>query len=225
MTVIRKISKIIVIGVLIGILMLLLQNKLGWSDSLLMYYYKWTATIIILGAIAFNIVWQILFIKKVLGTAKLLEDGKVDDYIGENEAILDKTTNPMRQAMIKLNIAVGYGEKNNYRKALSIMEEININLVRGINRGVYINNLAYFLFKNNRDNEGLAILSKYDSELVKWQNTNLGPHIYFTNILAQVAQGDNDKAKEMLANVLETVKDKRILEDANELANELGVIK
>ncbi len=219
----KRILKIVLIGIILGGLMIMFQRQYGWTDDQLWRNYMFAAIGLVLLSLIISVILQVLYIRKVMATQDLLNDGKIEEFLGENEAILEKTRNPIKRALVKLNMTAGYGEIKDYKKGYELLETINLKDMKGINRGVYLNNKVYFLFKLNRDQEAVDLMEKEQLEFSKWKNSQLAPHILLSRIMAAVYKGDTEQAKEWTKFMAEQPQNPRIRRELELLSEELNI--
>lgn len=174
---------------MVGVLGVLLSGFSIWYEST---YGPITAPIMAVVAIVIMIVFAILLMlptqrlsKKMNEIVRILDvEHDPERYIEElkklhkrKPAFLDFSYE-RHQALIEMDIGLGYMALNQYAKAVEVFEEINPEMVTGTTAGGYYGFYAYSLFRLGRTNEGIKIM-KSNLPVLKetYQIDNIGLYI------------------------------------------------
>lgn len=134
--------------------------------------------------------------KKINPTLKLLEDGKIDEFIEINT----KTFRDEKDGLTKLNIImyllVGYDRKQDYKTPRKLMLEIDENSIPNQFLPVYNANLAMLSFKAGSIDEALKIMQENKKEFEKYDATygDIGVIVAYCRILEKTNRGELDEA-------------------------------
>ena len=204
----HKVRFIVILGITLGILLVVIQNVFHIPQATLFRYYLIGAAVVLAAVIAINMSWQLRFQKKLLRLNRVLtDDHDPDRFIAENEDLMEKVKHPFHQSLLMINIAVGYSDKKDFKKAKKILLEIPEGGLRGINRIIYYNNLAYFHFHLGETKKAIRILEEHREEFDRLlNNQQLGKHIIINRVYQAIAEGDKNRAEQLL----ESLSDKRI---------------
>lgn len=142
---IKRIKRIIFIGVPLGVLCGILQVGLDIDKDTFLKYYIYIGIFIILVAIAFNYIYNMVMQKKIISiTEKLLDGVDVEVNIAKLKDLYQKCHSGFCKNIININLAVVYSDKKQYRTALEFLEQVHVEKLPKLLKAIYYIDSAYF---------------------------------------------------------------------------------
>lgn len=154
----KKIWKPIGLGVILGVLMIMLQQRLDVDSDLFLSYYWKIAIAFLLLAVLINLTYYLIMVKKLKDIMAFFEQEDYSTFIERMEAVLIKAKGKHLINVIKINLAAGYSSNKDYAKALDLLNEVDvrslnhadISLVYWVNRcGVHFKLGDYETFRTD----------------------------------------------------------------------------
>ena len=109
-------------GIVYASIILACEIGLGLNGRQVFVIYIVSAVIIFVGAILFNLIYNIVYIKKIQKLLLLFDERKFDECIDKLNAIEKTTKSRHVKNMAKLNIAFAFMWKKDYVEAKYILE-------------------------------------------------------------------------------------------------------
>lgn len=109
-------------GIVYASILLVCEIGLGLNGRQIFVIYIVSSLIIFVGAILFNLIYNVVYIKKIQKLLLLFDDGKFDECIDKLNAIEKNTKSKHIKNMAKLNIAFAFMKKKDYGEAKYIFE-------------------------------------------------------------------------------------------------------
>ena len=109
-------------GIVYASIILACEIGLGLNGRQVFVIYIVSAVIIFVGAISVNIIYNVVYIKKIQKLLLLFDEGKFDECIDKLNAIEKTTKSRHVKNMAKLNIAFAFMWKKDYVEAKYILE-------------------------------------------------------------------------------------------------------
>ena len=169
----KKISKSIIIslilGILFGLILLFIKLRLQLSEEETMRIYIFLSIAVLLISVIINLSYNFFYGKKINALTPLLGEAKYDEYLEKITAIRDKVKSKHLRAIAELNRSAALTGKKEYRAAVEILKELepgakkipSVEMVRRLNLC-----LNYFYLKEYKEAEALykdseALFRKY----------------------------------------------------------------
>ena len=169
----KKISKSIIIslilGILFGLILLFIKLRLQLSEEETMRIYIFLSIAVLLISVIINLSYNFFYGKKINALTPLLGEAKYDEYLEKITAIRDKVKSKHLRAIAELNRTAALTGKKEYRAAVEILKELaprvkkmpSVEMVRRLNLC-----LNYFYLKEYKEAEALykdseALFRKY----------------------------------------------------------------
>ena len=169
----KKISKSIIIslilGILFGLILLSIKLRLQLSEEETMRIYIFSSIAVLLISVIINLSYNFFYGKKINALTPLLSEAKYDEYLEKITAIRDKVKSKYLRAIAELNRTAALTGKKEYRAAVEILKELeprvkkmpSVEMVRRLNLC-----LNYFYLKDYKEAEALykdseALFGKY----------------------------------------------------------------
>lgn len=170
------------------------SSALGESAQIIFYLI-----IFIMGlGVAFYAHWFKKFAQKVNSLLPLIESDP-DAYIAETEKLLEGRNPNNVRAMLIMNIAVAYMEKDDFKTALQKLKSINGGALKKANNTIYFLNYAYVLINLGENVQAMDIIKNYKKKFLGLpMGGNLPRLIAFVQIFQLMQDGKWDDAGEEL---------------------------
>lgn len=154
----KRIMKIFIIGVCIGIVALLIQKSFHIDEDVFMRGYYIAAIVIVIGAVLFNILYNRYYFKKVRVLSEQLLEEKPQAYIEGMQALLKTAKGRYLQNTLRLNLTAGYMEQKRFEEAIEILEGLSEKQRKGaVVNVVYCINLFICYFETNQYEKATAL--------------------------------------------------------------------
>ena len=169
----KKISKSIIIslilGILFGLILLFFKLRLKLSEEETIRIYIFSSIAVLLISVIINLSYNFFYGKKINALTPLLGEAKYDEYLEKITAIRDKVKSKHLRAIAELNRTAALTGKKEYDTAVGILKELepgakkipSVEMVRRLNLC-----LNYFYLKEYKEAETLykdseALFRKY----------------------------------------------------------------
>ena len=169
----KKISKSIIIslilGILFGLILLFIKLRLQLSAKETMRIYIFLSIAVLLISVIINLSYNFVYARKINALTPLLGEAKYDEYLEKITAIRDKVKSKYLRSIAELNRTAALTGKKEYRAAVEILKELepgvkkipHVEMVRRLNLC-----LNYFYLKEYKEAEALykdseALFRKY----------------------------------------------------------------
>ena len=196
----KRIFKIIIIGICLGIVLIIIRNLFQIDESVFMKGYITAAILVIIAAVIINILYFMYYRKKINNAVELFNTGKTQEFISELNEMLKKAKLKGVKNLINLNLSDGYIETKDYLYAIEILEALSEKELKPerIKLVYYINLCDAYFYTSEFDKQ----LDLYNSQKLlfdKYKTDNIyGGNIAELDILAAIAEKRYSDAKEML---------------------------
>ena len=124
----KRFLSILVIGIVYASILLVCEIGLGLNGRQVFIIYIVSSVIIFVGAILFNLIYNVVYIKKIQKLLVLFDEGKFDECIDKLNAIEKTTKSKHIKNMAKLNMAYTFMKKKDYGEAKYILESFGSSL-------------------------------------------------------------------------------------------------
>lgn len=124
----KRFLSILVIGIVYASILLVCEIGLGLNGRQVFVIYIVSSVIFFVGAILFNLIYNVVYIKKIQKLLVLFDEGKFDECIDKLNAIEKTAKSKYIKNMAKLNMAYTFMEKKDYGEAKYILESFGSSL-------------------------------------------------------------------------------------------------
>ena len=121
----KRIWKIIVIGVCSGLVLVALQMALHIDRDVFLRWYWAAAAVVVLGAVLVNVGYNIFYQKRMQKLVPLLEAQKPREYIAGVEQLLKTAKGQSLRNILTMNLSAGYIDLKEFSKAIELLEGIS----------------------------------------------------------------------------------------------------
>ena len=149
----KRLWKIIAIGVCIGLVSVVLQKALHIDRDVFLRWYWVTAAAVVLGAVLVNVVYNVFYQKKMQRLVPLLEAQKPREYIAGVEQLLKTAKGQNLRNILMMNLSAGYIALKEFDKAIELLEGLSDRGGHGGEDGLPTESL-HLLFSNGAGGEG-----------------------------------------------------------------------
>ena len=124
----KRFLSILVIGIVYASILLVCEIGLGLNGRQVFVIYIVSSVIFFVGAILFNLIYNVVYIKKIQKLLVLFDEGKFDECIDKLNAIEKTAKSKYIKNMAKLNMAYTFMKKKDYGEAKYILESFGSSL-------------------------------------------------------------------------------------------------
>lgn len=187
-------------GILFGAALLFLQHFLKLSDMETWRMYLFLAVVILGSSVLVNLIWQFRFMRKLKQINRAFkENNDIEKFIRANEELFKTTRSPHFRSLLQINLSAAAARKNDYKKGMELLLEVDLKKLSGINKAVYYCNLIHFYFKLDEKEEALRLMKEQRKLLQRWEDsTHLQVYILIVRQLERIANGRFDEAEKYL---------------------------
>lgn len=167
----KRARKIIIIGICLGLVLVIFKEGFRIDGAVFMRGYLTAAVIIVIGAVLVNVFYNIFYQNKIQKIAKLLGEGKPQEYIDGMEALLKTTKGENLRNVLTLNLAAGYVEIKRFDTAIPMLEELaGKNLKGSVVNVAYRINLCMSYFETGQYEKAMALYNESRTFFEKYRN-------------------------------------------------------
>ena len=223
----KRIWKIIVIGVCSGLVLVALQMALHIDRDVFLRWYWAAAAVVVLGAVLVNVGYNIFYQKRMQKLVPLLEAQKPREYIAGVEQLLKTAKGQSLRNILTMNLSAGYIDLKEFGKAIELLEGISDRrLVGTAVKTVCRLNLCTCYFQTGQGEKALALYRDSQSIFEAQRKGGLyGGNIAIVDILAAIQKQEYSQAEQLLDRARRTWDAPRFQEAFQEIEQVLTEIK
>lgn len=223
----KRILKIFIIGVCIGIVALLIQKFFHIDEDVFMRGYYIVAIVIIIGAALFNILYNRYYFKKVRILSEQLLEDKPQAYIEGIQTLLKTAKGRYLQNTLRLNLTAGYMEQKRFEEAIQILEGLSDKQRKGaVVNVVYCINLFICYFETNQYEKATVLYQANEQLLQKFRGgKSYGANIAILDIQTAIMKKDYEEAEDLLEKAKQTYDTPQFQKAFQEISGKLNGIK
>lgn len=223
----KRILKIFIIGVCIGIVALLIQKFFHIDEDVFMRGYYIVAIVIIIGAVLFNILYNLYYFNKVRILSEQLLEEKPQAYIEGIQTLLKTAKGRYLQNTLRLNLTAGYMEQKRFEEAIQILEGLSDKQRKGaVVNVVYCINLFICYFETNQYEKATALYQANAQLLQKFRGgKSYGANIAILDIQTAIIKKDYEEAEDLLEKAKQTYDTPQFQKAFQEISGKLNGIK
>lgn len=223
----KRIWKIIVIGVCSGLVLVALQMALHIDRDVFLRWYWAAAAVVVLGAVLVNVGYNIFYQKRMQKLVPLLEAQKPREYIAGVEQLLKTAKGQSLRNILTMNLSAGYIDLKEFSKAIELLEGISDRrLVGTAVKTVCRLNLCTCYFQTGQGEKALALYRDSQSIFEAQRKGGLyGGNIAIVDILAAIQKQEYSQAEQLLNRARRTWDAPRFQEAFQEIEQVLTEIK
>ena len=196
----KRIGKVILFGVCLGLVLVLIQNSFQIPEDVFMQGYWIAAIVVVLGALAINIFYNLYYTAKLKKLLPLLFGGEPRRYIEGMEALIKTAKGNTLRSTLELNLAAGYMEEKDYGTAISILEAVDPKQLRVDSaRVVRAINLCESYFLAGQTEKAQTLYDSSRPLFTKFRTGKAyGGNIAIVDVLEEISRGEFGQAKILL---------------------------
>lgn len=223
----KRIMKIFIIGVCIGIVALIIQELFHIDEDAFMHGYYIAAIVIVVGAALFNILYNRYYFKKVSILSEQLLEEKPQAYIEGIQTLLKTAKGRYLQNTLRLNLTAGYMEQKRFEEAIEILEGLSDKQRKGaVVNVVYCINLFICYFETNQYEKATALYQANAQLLQKFRGgKSYGANIAMLDILTAAIKEQYQEAEDLLEIAKQTYDTPQFQKVFQEISGKLNGIK
>lgn len=223
----KRIMKIFILGVCIGIVALLIQKSFHIDEDVFMRGYYIVAIVIVIVAVLFNILYNQYYFNKVRDLSEQLLEEKPQAYIEGIQTLLKTAKGRYLRNTLRLNLTAGYIEQKRFEEAIQILEGLSDKQRKGaIVNVVYCINLFTCYFETNQYEKATALYQANAQLLQKFRNgKSYGANIAILDILTAVIKEQYREAKDLLEKAKQTYDTPQFQKAFQEISHKLNGIE
>lgn len=223
----KRIMKIFIIGVCIGIVALLIRKSFHIDEDVFMRGYYIAAIVIVIGAVLFNILYNRYYFKKVRVLSEQLLEEKPQAYIEGMQALLKTAKGRYLQNTLRLNLTAGYMEQKRFKEAIEILEGLSEKQRKGaVVNVVYCINLFICYFETNQYEKATALYQANVQLFQKFRGgKSYGANIAILDTLMAIMKKDYQEAEDLLEEAKQTYDAPPFQKAFQEISGKLEAIK
>lgn len=193
---------VIILGVILGLALSVYGSIYNLNSDEMFKILIIIAVILYVFIFAFNIISMLKFQNYIAYLNDVLvNEYDVDRFLKLTGDYFNKVKLKGCREILMLNISAGQSCKGDYELSIETLKMINIDLLKGINKAVYYNNLAQNYFMVQNIDEGTKTIEDNMEILNKYINDNmLGPFIQTTFALKELLTENYKKCEDILNN-------------------------
>ncbi len=223
----KRLWKIIAIGVCIGLVSVVLQKALHIDRDVFLRWYWVTAAAVVLGAVLVNVVYNVFYQKKMQRLVPLLEAQKPREYIAGVEQLLKTAKGQNLRNILMMNLSAGYIALKEFDKAIELLEGLSDRgLVGTAVKTVCRLNLCTCYFQTGQGEKALMLYRDSQSIFEPQRKGGLySGNIAILDILAAIQNKEYSQAGQLLDEARQRWEAPRFQEAFQEIEGTLAEIK
>lgn len=223
----KRILKIVALGVFIGLVSAALQMALHIDQDVFLHWYWIVAAAAVAGAVLINVAYNIFYQQKMKKLIPLLEAGRPQEYVAGVEKLLETVKGQSLRKILTMNLAAGYIDLKEFDRAAQLLEGISDKgLVGSAVKTVYRLNLCTCYFQSGRGEQALELY--HDSQAIfepQRKGKLYGGNLAILDMLAAIQSGEYSRAEQLLDQARRTWGDARLQEAFQEIGHTLTEIE
>lgn len=217
----KRVMKIILAGICIGIVLLLIQKIFRIDENTLIQGYWIVAFIVVIGAVLINICYNFYYSGRIKKSIQLMNEGKIQEYTDCISKLLKTAKGKNLRKILKLNLAAGYMEMKQFEHAISILEELSEEGLKGsLFNMIHRINLCQSYFETGQYDKASAIYEENQPLFLKYkEDKDYGGYILMVDVEAAIMNGQYILAEELLKKAKTESYDMRLQKGFQELSD------
>lgn len=209
-------------GVLLaGVLVIVASLSMGLGAQWLALLFALVGVGAVVAALIIDAMWLREFCREISALYPILEEEKDPDrYIQCLNELMEGKRSAFLRGVRSINLCAALCQKEDWAAAKQALQEISWRRLHGLQRTLYLANLAYVCFYQKEYREALEIMQNHRSEMQKYQN-QLGGLKDVLTIFEAVAKEEKKTAARLIAQARQDYQDEDIHKDLDELERRL----
>lgn len=223
----KRVVKIILIGLCFGLILLLLKISFRIDDAAFMHAYWIAAPAIVLGVVLINLCYNLIYLNKVRKIAKLLSEENPQEYIDGIENLLKTAKGKALRNILELNLAAGYIETKQFDLAIPLLEKLSHERLRGSAVNV-VHKINLFLsyFETTQYEKAITVYNENQGLFQQYRHHKIyGGNIAILDVIAAIINEQYNQAEELLDTAKKMYDDVRFQKSFQEILDILNKSK
>lgn len=223
----KRVLKIVALGVCGGLLLVVLQGALRIDRDVFLHWYWIVAAAAVVGAVLVNVAYNISYQRRMKKLIPLLEGQRTREYIAGVDRLLATAKGQSLRKILTMNLAAGYIDLKQFDKATELLEGISDKGLTGsAAKTVYRLNLCTCYFQSGQGEKALELYNDSQKIFEPQRSGKLyGGNIAILDMLAAIQSGQYSQAEQLLDKARRTWNDSRFQEAFQEIESTLAEIK
>lgn len=220
----KRVARIILIGIGIGLALLLFKKSIGIDDKTFMHGYWITSITIVLGAVLINLCYNLIYFNKSKKIIKLLSEEKPQEYIAGIENLLKTAKGKNLRNILELNLAAGYIETKQFDIAIPMLEKLSHERLIGSSVNVVHKiNLCLSYFETAQYEKAITVYNENQGLFQQYRHHKIyGGNIAILDIIAAIINEQYNQAEELLDTAKKMYDDPRLQKSFREILDILN---
>ncbi len=197
-----KKTKIVIIGIIVGLIFAFIKNFLNISDEQFFVFYIKLGIAFISIAILINIVYFMYYHRKIVKSIEIFDTGDFDIAINNIQKMKASAKGNHLNNILRIIEVVFYNDSGNSKMAVQILEGMDIKKINKKLLPVYKLNLCSSYFANSQWDKALQIYNEYEKQFKIFENNKSFEKdystIFLTHTYAEIVRGNPKLATEYL---------------------------
>lgn len=223
----KKIAKILIIGICFGLTLLVLKIIFGIDDTDFMRGYWIAAPAIVVDVLIINVFYNLFYFNKVKKIINLLNENKPQEYIDKIEDLLKTAKGKNLRNILELNLAAGYIETKQFDIAIPMLEKLSHERLKGSAVNVVHKiNLCLSYFETAQYDKAITIYNENQVLFQQYRHHEIyGGNIALLEVIAAIIHKQYDRAEELLNYAKKMYDDPRLQKSFQEFFDILNKAK
>ncbi len=223
----RRVAKIVFIGICTGLVLLLFKIGFGIDDDTFMRGYLIAAVVIVLSVVLINLCYNFIYFNKIKRIAKLLSEEKPWEYVDEIEKLLKTAKGENLKNILELNLAAGYIETKQFDMAISILGKLSHKRLRGSSANVVHKiNLCLSYFETEQYEKTITVYNENQGLFQKYRHHKIyGGNIAILDVIVAIINKQYNQAEELIDIAKKKFDDVRLQKSFQEILEILNKAK
>ncbi|MBQ8590829.1 MAG: tetratricopeptide repeat protein [Firmicutes bacterium] len=215
--------RIIVIGVIAGVVLAIGRDALGIDIDVFMKWYFIGAIVLMICVLLGVVIYTMNYKNKMIKAMALLNEGKATEYVEVVSAMEQKALGKSLKNILRLNLTAGYCDLKEYDKAVEILEKLKSEKLKGDVDLVCRLNTCLCYFYTGRTEEAMQLYNESKVLFVTAKNKGVHvPNIAILDMWAMIENGRKKEARQYLEFAREKWPQMRLEEDYRIIEEQLN---
>lgn len=211
----KRIFKLFLLGACLGLVMIFLQRYLKMDSDEFLSISLRIALVVFLCIQFITVAYYLFYVGKMRQLIRLMRGGQIREYTEAMEKLLKAAKGKRLRDILRLNLAAGYAELEQYTMALNILEDLSFSGLSGSSYNQVLGiDLFICYFKTTQYEKAMETYRKYQAVFCKCRGKKPnGSYMALVDIMAAIIDRDYARAESLLDEAMETYKEPDIQED------------
>lgn len=210
----KNIGKPLLVGVVLGLCLIGLQQRLAIDPDTFWRYYAMVAVPLVVGMFLYNHFYHRRYNKKMCALLELLEAGEIDRYLTELTALEQQAKGRYLRLVFRMNRVPAYTDREQYAQAIELLESLSAEPLRGDMKTVHALNLCGCYFFTDQPERAWPLYRAWEKRFrILAAHPMYAGHFAALEVLAAIYDGEYDTAEQLLTQAEEQYTTHRLQQD------------